>query len=85
MTTLKNILIPLAILALYGIAGHMDYEDAVRLDESMRTGQTGTPAFAPATPAEYQGPVPAATETPLAPSHPCAAESPHPSWRNSCR
>lgn len=36
MTTLKDILALLAILACYGIAGRMDYDDAVRHEEFMR-------------------------------------------------
>lgn len=36
MTTLKDILVLLAILLCYGIAGRMDYEDAVRHEEFMR-------------------------------------------------
>lgn len=37
MTTLKDILALLAILASYGIAGRMDYDDAVRHEEYMRS------------------------------------------------
>ena len=36
MTTLKDILALLAILACYGIAGRMDYDDAVRHEAYMR-------------------------------------------------
>ena len=36
MTTLKDILALLAILACYGIAGRLDYDDAVRHEEFMR-------------------------------------------------
>lgn len=35
MTTLKDILALLAILACYGIAGRLDYDDAVRHEEYM--------------------------------------------------
>ncbi len=37
MTTLKDILALLAILACYGIAGRMDYDDAVRHEAYMRS------------------------------------------------
>lgn len=37
MVTLKDILILLVILAAYGIAGRMDYDDAVRHEEYMRS------------------------------------------------
>lgn len=36
MTTLKDILALLAILACYGIAGRMDFDDALRQEEAMR-------------------------------------------------
>lgn len=36
MTTLKDILALLAILACYGIAGRLDYDDALRHEEYMR-------------------------------------------------
>mgnify|MGYP001218828587 FL=1 len=36
MTTLRDILALLAVLACYGIAGRMDYDDALRQEESMR-------------------------------------------------
>ena len=36
MTTLKDILVVLAILACYGIAGRMDYDDALRHEEYMQ-------------------------------------------------
>ncbi|WP_298435767.1 hypothetical protein [Ottowia sp.] len=36
MATLKDILALLVILACYGIAGRMDYDDAVRQEEYMR-------------------------------------------------
>ncbi|MCK6392689.1 hypothetical protein [Zoogloea sp.] len=37
MTTLKDIRALLAILACYGIAGRMDYDDALRHEEYMRS------------------------------------------------
>lgn len=37
MTTLKDILALLAILACYGIAGRMDYDDAQRHERYMRS------------------------------------------------
>ena len=37
MATLKDILILLAVLAAYGIVGRLDYDDAVRHEEFMRT------------------------------------------------
>ena len=33
MTTFKNVLCLLAIFIAYGITGHLDYEDAVRLEQ----------------------------------------------------
>ena len=36
MSTVKSILCLLAIVAAYGIAGHLDYEDAVMLEEIER-------------------------------------------------
>ena len=33
MSTVKSILCLLVVLAAYGIAGHLDYEDAVMLEE----------------------------------------------------
>jgi hypothetical protein len=36
MPTIKEILMLLAIMALYGLAGHMDYQDAMRRQEFIR-------------------------------------------------
>lgn len=36
MSTIKSILCLLAIVAAYGIAGHLDYEDALMLEEIER-------------------------------------------------
>lgn len=42
MSTLKDALCLLAIFFAYGITGHMDYEDAVTLDEAQRYQQPST-------------------------------------------
>lgn len=42
MSTLKDALCMLAIFIAYGITGHMDYEDAVMLEETQRTLQPST-------------------------------------------
>ena len=60
MTTLKDILALLAILACYGIAGRMDYDDAVRHEAYMRSRSVerlaclheGNPTRADASPAD---------------------------------
>ena len=39
MSTLKDVLCLLAIFVAYGIAGHMDYEDAVPQEEAQRPRQ----------------------------------------------
>ena len=36
MSTLKDVLCLLVIIFAYGIAGHLDYEDAVRQEEAQR-------------------------------------------------
>lgn len=36
MTTIKDVLCLLAIFAIYGIVGRLDYEDAVRLEQIRR-------------------------------------------------
>jgi hypothetical protein len=36
MSTFKDVLCLLAIFIAYGLAGHMDYEDAVMLEEAQR-------------------------------------------------
>lgn len=46
MSTLKNVLCLLAILVAYGIAGRMDYDDAVMLEEVQ---QATVPAYCPTT------------------------------------
>lgn len=42
MSTLKDALCLLAIFFAYGITGHMDYEDAVMLEEAQRHQQPST-------------------------------------------
>ncbi len=42
MSTLKDVLCLLAIVVAYGIAGRMDYDDAVMLDEAQRHPITAT-------------------------------------------
>ena len=39
MSTLKEVLCLLAIFVAYGVAGHMDYEDAVLQEEAQRSLQ----------------------------------------------
>lgn len=51
MTTFKDILCLLAIFVTYGIAGRMDYEDAVVLEQIVEERDrqiAGCPAIAPA-------------------------------------
>lgn len=46
MTTWKDVLCLLAIFVAYGLAGHLDYQDAVAMEEAMR-GDTPPPCLAP--------------------------------------
>ena len=39
MSTIKDVLCLLAIFIAYGITGHLDYEDAVRLEQTLRERQ----------------------------------------------
>lgn len=58
MSTFKDALCLLAIFFAYGITGHMDYEDAVLLEETQRTLQpSASPDCWPATPSPTGNPV----------------------------
>ncbi len=66
MATLKDFLITLAVLAAYGIVGRMDYDDAVRHEEFMRTRRLEQGAScAPATTPKRADTTTAATHDPL--------------------
>lgn len=46
MTTWKDVLCLLVIFVAYGLAGHLDYQDAVAMEEAMRD-DLRPPCFAP--------------------------------------
>lgn len=46
MTTWKDVFCLLAIFVAYGLAGHLDYQDAVAMEEAMRD-DTPPPCLAP--------------------------------------
>lgn len=84
MPNLKDVLCLLAIFVAYGITGHMDYEDAVMLEETQRSLRPSaftecwpaipSPAGKPATQVRHLGPEPPQD----IPSEPASGTSPDP-------
>lgn len=57
MSQWKDILRLLAILAAYGLAGHLDYQDAILMEEALRDDMQA-PCAAPLSAATDEAPLP---------------------------
>lgn len=80
MSYWKDVLCLLAALVIYGLAGHLDYQDAIAMDEAMRDDMV-QPCSAPPSiatdraPRQATGVTPAhAAVTPRSPEPACRAE-----------